>query len=114
MSKSTELTNQIIDFVYRQGGYAWRASSVGVYDSKMQSFRASAKKGVSDILACLNGQLIAIEVKIGTDRLSDEQKGFLSNVKHAGGISLVATTLEQFIEEWSIAIKNNYSSTGTP
>lgn len=105
MSAANELTNQIIDFIYRQGGYAWRASSVGVFDTKQMHFRAAAKKGVSDILACYKGFLIAVEVKIGKDRLSDEQVGFMRNVIHTGGRAFVATDLEQFKAEWEVAVR---------
>lgn len=101
MSAANELTNQIIDFIYRAGGYAWRASSVGVFDTKQQRFRTAAKKGVADVLACLRGRLIAVEVKIGKDRLSDEQDGFLRNIRATGGLAFVATDFEQFKEEWS-------------
>jgi len=102
MSAASTLTNQIIDRVYRSGGYAWRASSIGVYDAKIASFRASAKKGVADVLAVLPpaGRLVAIEIKIGKDRLSPEQTGFLENVTHAGGLSFVAHDLAGFEEWW--------------
>ena len=96
MSEATALTNQIIDYIYRQGGYAWRASSVGVYDGKIQQFRASAKKGVSDVLAVYGGHAFAIEVKIGKDRLSQEQEGFLKNFEHAGGAWYVAQYFDDF------------------
>ena len=100
MSAASELTNNIINHIYRQGGYAWRASSVGVFDTKEMHFRASAKKGVADVLACYKGILIAVEIKIGKDRLSDEQEGFLKNIQAAGGKAIVAKTFEQFTEEW--------------
>ena len=102
MSKaSAELTNSIIDHVYRAGGYAWRASSVGVFDTKQMHFRAAAKKGVSDVLACFKGRLVAVEVKIGTDKLSEEQQGFMRNIEHHGGVAIVATDIEQFKAEWA-------------
>ncbi|MCR4307819.1 MAG: hypothetical protein NUV80_04600 [Candidatus Berkelbacteria bacterium] len=100
MSAANELTNQVIDHIYRAGGYAWRATSVGVFDTKRMHFRASAKKGVSDILACFKGRLFAIEIKIGTDRLSEEQRGFMKNIEHAGGVAIVAFDFEQFKMEW--------------
>ena len=107
MSKaSSDLTNQVIDHIYRAGGYAWRASSVGVFDTKQMRHRAAAKKGVADILSCYHGILVAVEVKIGTDRLSDEQDGFMRNVQHAGGRAIVAKTLEQFKADWAEAIKD--------
>jgi len=106
MSEATELTNKIIDHIYRAGGYAWRASSTGVYDTQKQAFRTSAKKGVSDVLACFRGRLIAVEVKIGKDRLSDEQKGFIRNIEHADGRAMVATDYEQFVEKWQELTKD--------
>jgi Holliday junction resolvase len=101
MSAATELTNQIIDFIYRAGGYAWRSSSVGIYDQQKRAYRTAAKKGVSDILACFKGQLIAIEIKIGADRLSLEQQGFLENISAAGGNYFIASDFSGFTEWWN-------------
>ena len=100
MSKSSTLTNKIIDFIYRQGGYVWRASSVGIYDKARGVYRTAPKKGVSDILACYRGRLVAVEVKVGRDRLSPEQDGFLKNIRHAGGIAFVARDFESFTDQW--------------
>ena len=100
MSEASNLTNQIINFIYQQGGYAWRASSVGVYDQQAGGYRTASKKGVSDVLACWRGRLIAIEVKIGKDRLSDEQQGFIKNIQHVGGIALVAKDFPSFLSCW--------------
>ena len=100
MSAATELTNQIIDFVYRQDGYAWRASSVGTYDTKRQMFRTAAKKGVADVLIIHRSWLIACEIKIGKDRLSAEQEGFLKNIEHCGGVAMVVRDFEDFKKQW--------------
>src|SRR3990172_3171371 len=99
MSEASTLTNKIINHVYSSGGYAWRASSTGVYDQKAGAYRTAAKKGVSDVLACFQGRLIAIEIKIGKDRLSDEQIGFTRNIIHAGGIAFIATSFEDFLSQ---------------
>ncbi len=101
MSAASTLTNEIIAFVYRSGGYAWRANSVGVYDEKKRCYRTGAKKGVADVLACFRGYLIAIEVKIGSDRLRPEQIGFAKNVRHVGGRAFVAKDFASFQEEWA-------------
>lgn len=105
MSAATELTNQIIDFIYRNNGYAWRASSTGVFDQKAGAYRTAAKKGVADILACFKGQLIVIEVKIGKDRLSPKQTGFIENIRHAGGTAFVVSNFEEFLFYWSAVDK---------
>jgi len=101
MSAAAKLTNQIIDFIYRHNGYAWRAASVGVFDTKRAIFRTAPKKGVSDILVCFKGQLIAIEVKIGKDRLSNEQIGFMENIIHAGGQAFVVSDFDSFLNQWN-------------
>ena len=105
MSKSNELTQQIIRYIHEQGGYAWRASSVGVYDQSRGIYRTAPKKGVSDVLACYNGRLIAIEVKIGKDHLSPEQEGFIKCVNHAGGYAFVAKTYEEFVQLWDLLVE---------
>ena len=99
-SPASALTNKIIDFIYRHGGYAWRASSVGIYDQTKRAYRTAPKRGVSDILACFQGQLIAIEIKIGKDRLSPEQTGFLENVSAVGGNTFVASDFADFEKWW--------------
>src|SRR3990167_907887 len=75
MSEANELTSKILDFLYRNGVYGWRSSSTGLFDLKLGKFRTSSKVGVSDILAILPpvGKLLAIEVKVGADRLRPEQ-----------------------------------------
>lgn len=71
-----------------------------MFDKQKGLFRTAPKKGVADILACYKGRLIAVEVKIGKDRLSPEQEGFLKNIEHYGGSSCVARTLEDFEDWW--------------
>ena len=110
MSEATALTNQVIDYIYRNGGYAWRASSTGVFDSSAGKWRASAKKGVSDVLAVYAGHILAIEVKIGKDRLSEEQQGFLRNVENAGGLTYVAKDFNDFknwFDQQKLAVDNS-------
>ena len=98
-TKAATLTNQIISYLYKNNAYGWRASTAGVYDSKRQTYRMAAKKGVADILACYKGRFIAIEVKIGADKLSPEQTGFLKNIEYYGGLSFVAKDFESF-KDW--------------
>lgn len=99
MSQATELTNAVIDYIYRQEGFAYRAESSGVFDSKLQLYRTAPKKGVSDIIGIYKGKFLAVEIKIGKDRLSPEQIGFLKNIAHCGGYTFVAKDLPSF-QEW--------------
>jgi len=100
-SPANDLTNQVINHIYLAGGFSYRSSSVGVFDTKRMHFRAAAKKGVADVIGCFKGRFIAVEIKIGTDRLSDEQEGFMRNIEHVGGKAIVAKDLEGFKEAWA-------------
>lgn len=93
------LTREILHFLFRNRIFAWRANTTGIFDPTLRKFRTSPKKGVSDILAIVppTGKLLAIEIKMGKDRLSPEQEGFLLSVKQAGGLSFVAHDFESFI-----------------
>ena len=101
-SPANELTAQIINFLFKEGCYAWRAQSSGLFDPSKGSFRTAPKRGVSDILAVKgpNGRLVAIEVKIGVDKLSPEQIGFGKNVEHCGGLWYVAKDFKEFKDWW--------------
>lgn len=50
--------------------------------------------GVPDILACYKGRFIGIEVKNETGKTSPLQDYNLASIKRAGGISLVARSVE--------------------
>lgn len=103
-STANDLTTAILDFIYRQGGYAFRASSTGIFDPSLRQYRTAPKKGVSDILGCYQGRFLAIEIKIGKDRLSPEQDGFLKNIAHVDGLAFIARDFESFQEWWSSAV----------
>ena len=57
----------------------------------------SANNGTPDILACLNGRFIGIEVKAGKNKPTDLQTLNLKRIDEAGGLALVIneTNLDQ-------------------
>lgn len=48
--------------------------------------------GVSDILLCVNGRYVAIELKVGNNKPTKKQLSFLDKVLSAGGVVGVAYT----------------------
>lgn len=94
------LTKAIIDFIDLSGGWATRISVEGRYiESLKKRIPSSVKKGTADIHAVYKGKHLSIEVKIGKDRQSDEQKAVQKSVEAAGGIYFIATTFEAF-HQW--------------
>ncbi|MDO7849917.1 VRR-NUC domain-containing protein [Hymenobacter sp. M29] len=89
-SPTSQLTRAVLATLHVHGFNAWRNNNVGVYDAKLGKHRAnSAKKGVSDVIGFREGcgRWAAVEVKVGEDKLSDEQTAFLADIKRAGGFA---------------------------
>lgn len=56
------------------------------------------KKGVLDIAACLNGRFIAIDAKIGRDKLKPDQVNYANAVTRSGGIAFAAWSVDDVIQ----------------
>lgn len=91
------LTKAIVDFIDLSGGWATRISTEGRYiESLGKRIPSSVKKGTADIHAVWKGLHLSIEVKIGQDRQSPEQKLIEKDIIAAGGQYFVAKDFESF------------------
>jgi hypothetical protein len=116
VSTANGLTQAIVKFIQLSGGHAERVSTTGrMVDSRkvhtdvlgrqitvgsVSYIKGSGMKGSADIHAGINGRFIAIEVKIGKDRQSDDQKQYQMKIENSGGIYLIVRTFDQFVEWW--------------
>lgn len=80
-------------FHYRQNN----GSFFGERNGKRWAFRA-ARRGVSDIVAVIDGKYHAIEVKRPGGHLSAFQQEFKKDIEAAGGKYFVAYSVEDVIE----------------
>lgn len=62
---------------------------------KVQGGVNAPSSGVPDILACINGYFVGIEVKTKTGIVSEIQKYQIDRIIKSGGVAFVATSLEQ-------------------
>lgn len=95
------LTRQIIRFIQSRGGQAERIAVTGLlrkFGNGYKWTRTNMTVGTADISATIQGRSVKIEVKIGTDRQSDEQKRYKKQVEDAGGIYYIASTFEEFLK----------------
>lgn len=115
------LTKCIITHLNALGWQAERISNTGRYidDSKIitdvlgnrkkigsgKYIPGSGTKGTADISATIKGKSVKIEVKIGKDRQSDEQKEYQRKIESAGGIYFIATDLDMYLEFYNSLIK---------
>lgn len=97
----TSLVNDAVTFLLTQGIPAWKNQSgmiptMNHRTGKRYLIRLGVKGG-SDVIACLppNGQLLALEIKQGKDKLRPEQQKFLDAIRKVGGKTLVIRSLEE-------------------
>lgn len=107
-SPANQLTSDIMDYLLEKNCAVARINTTGIYDEKLGRYRKSGStNGVEDINCTypLNvkgitiGLTIAIEVKIGKDVMSDDQKKRKQRIELAGGIYIIAKEMEQFKNE---------------
>ena len=100
------LTRCIVRFIELRGGFASRLSSTGTFRADLQRFVSSQQRaGLPDVLAVVGGLALFVEVKIGKDRLSDDQRQTIADLQEAGALVFVATDFAGFFE-WFEDLKN--------
>lgn len=93
---------------YQKQTFVWRQNSGAMYaDSKTgrHGFKTASVQGVSDIIGIWQGFPIAIEVKRPKEKPTDNQHAFLENFGKAGGIAIVAHSLEEVQESLKQVVK---------
>ena len=98
---ANDLTKTIIwDMYHVREGVAYRINNGAVYDKKRGVYRAGVqKKGVPDIIGIINGRFIGIEVKIGKDRQSADQKLVEKEINAAGGVYFIAKSYDDYLSK---------------
>lgn len=95
--KESDIQKAILDYLKIRKIVAWRNNS-GTAQVKMgqrEYWMRLAPKGTSDIIGYLpDGRFLAIEVKTKTGVPTPEQREFINNVRIAGGLAFVATSID--------------------
>jgi hypothetical protein len=110
--REQDLHNSIVDFLNHYPHLLWTSTLGGVYLGKA-NYKQKAlvkkhyKKGVPDILifepnSKYNG--LMVELKVGYNKPSEDQKGWLDNLNARKYKAVVCRSLDEFIE-----IFNNYT-----
>jgi len=106
------LTRCVIDYIRLSGGQAERINSTGQYRDNSQTFvdvvgrtrtigtgqwlPTSGEKGTADVSAVIHGLAVKIEIKIGKDRQSADQKAYQARIEAAGGVYLIVRSFAEF------------------
>lgn len=100
-NNANELTKSIIAFFDVIGGHAERINNMGrqlIRDGKPIWVKGAGTDGTADISATFIGKSIKIEVKATVgEKQSEKQKQYQSRIKQAGGIYIIARSMDGFI-----------------
>lgn len=95
---TNELTKQVMKAIRASGGYAVRVNTTGFYKEDLGKWiNGTTTKGTADIHACLFGKHLSLEIKVGNDTQSEDQKDIEKQVLASGGVYLLVKTLEGFM-----------------
>ena len=86
-----EIKSLIIKTLRRAGGLP-----VTIWQGPM------GRKGISDLLVCLDGRFIAVEVKRPGGNATPEQLQFIREVQEAGGIGFIADSVDVVVERLNL------------
>ena len=81
--KEQDIQTTIMNYISSIGGLPIKFNNIGIY----------AKAGVADILACIKGRFVAIEVKKPGGKPSALQLQFIAAVNNIGGLAFWADNL---------------------
>lgn len=99
--KEHDRESLVLDWLNKNGIFAWKAKTMGTWDAEKGIYRKLGKfslRGVSDILGVIEGGLfLAIEMKTPEGKLSIEQKAFLNKINRMGGKAFVARNISDVI-----------------
>jgi len=100
-SPANLLTDQVIRYIKSRGGAAYRINTTGNYNNQLGKWIMSGvKKGLPDIIGILHGRFIGIEIKIGRDKQSEDQKQRQKEIEATGGLYLIVRNFKEFENEF--------------
>lgn len=96
---ANELTRCIVRWFQINGHFATRLSSTGTYREDIKKFVASQqRRGLPDVFAVVRGRAAFVEIKVGKDRLSDDQREAIGELQASGAEVYISGDFEGFYD----------------
>jgi hypothetical protein len=95
-SLEKDIQRQVLDYLALVGAWPVRINSgamQGTHAGKKWFMRMNSQPGCPDVLCCLGGRFVGIEVKRGGGIATDKQLSALDAIRRAGGVAFVATSV---------------------
>jgi hypothetical protein len=113
--KANDLTKFVINYLTLNGHFASRIQSQGQYHPKHSRWvKSKVRRGIGDIIACIDGRFVMIEIKAGKDRQSEYQKQVEKDVNESGGYYWIVRHPDEFIAKLRTIFAGNSNSHTQP
>jgi hypothetical protein len=97
-TNTNRLTAQVIKYLEWKGHFCSRIQSQGQYHpGRGRWIKSKVKRGIGDIIACIEGKFVMIEIKYGKDKQSEYQKAIEKEVEKSGGDYLIVKTINDLL-----------------
>ena len=94
---ANDLTRAVIDCFYYHSHFSTRLASTGTYRADLKKFIPSQQRsGLPDVFAIVSGRAVFVEIKIGSDTLSEVQKETIQAIEKAGAAVFIAKDFASF------------------
>ena len=97
MGPEKQFENKIKDHIRKAGGFCYK-----YWGGSAQNGKVFTVKGLPDIMGCIRGRFIGIEVKAEHGKPSDIQIQRLQEIRDAGGVGIIAYPREEDLVIWMI------------
>ena len=93
------LTRAVVDHLTLSGHFATRLASTGTYRADIGKYIPSQQRaGICDVLAVVEGRAVFIEIKVGRDSLSQQQKETIADLQKAGASVYAVRNFAEFLQ----------------
>ena len=99
--KEVELQKAVLDLLAHIPNTYFFRSGAGLIKTEHGGYFRTGKKGCPDIVGCMNGKFIGIELKVGKNKLSPFQQQAKLEIEEAGGEYWEVRSLDDVIEKLS-------------
>lgn len=94
--KEAEIQAAILDYLRLKGHFFWRNNS-GAFRTERGGFYRVGTPGAPDIIGCVDGKFVGLEVKTAKGKLSDEQEAFAHALRAFGGQYHVVRSIDDVV-----------------
>lgn len=94
--KETDIQAAILDYLRLKGHFFWRNNS-GAFKTERGGFYRVGTPGAPDIIGCVDGKFVGLEVKTPKGKLSEDQQEFARGLRTAGGAYHLVRSIDDVI-----------------